>query len=641
MKMKKFAAGSAALTLTALISASTVLPANAAQLHDPFASRVYELVNQHRAANGLPALTWNQSLANVAQNWSDTMDPKIEAEGDAGFLHNPFFADQYPAGYFTASENIAINADADTLFQAWKHSSVHNSNMLSPTSTDFGFGYAYIDSGKYARKYFAVQNFAGYQRTEPVDEVIPTIPGAQPLDISASATNVSAGSNVVVSGFTIHPSVDLRITYTYGTTSGIPAHFIQEITLTPNADGEFSYEFTVAADATEGGISLDASAGGNADNAVIFIVPGTPVAETPAEEVPIEVPVEEAPVEETPAEEVPAEGTPVDETPATPVTPPADPAPVVPPADPAPVVPPADETPADETPSDETPVDETPVDETPSEGEPVDEAPTTPVVPPTEPAPVIPPSDGAPADENPTDDTPVTDGPDMHIPGGEDSVPFVPNDPSDDVLDETNRGELAITEDDNIVIIKGLTAGSRYNVWFQSTPTNAGTFTAEANGELVVPIPEGVVAGDHKVAVYQTTGVLVGWASFAIAAETPAETPVDAPVSVPADETPADVPAEVPADVVPGVEASAEETAAVITLDGTAFDVQVQGVEASADVVPAEAAQSEANAVNEPLAETSQQNEAEKLGLFAGALLLLAGAVTAVIRGSRSAGVKN
>ena len=127
------------------------------------AQRSFQLINDYRAANGLAPLRYNSGLEAVAQNWSNTMMNDINAQGSAGFRHNPDAAAQIPSGWSRTAENIAVNADADALFAAWKASPGHNANMLNAALTDFGFGSARLSAGSpYGAQLVATQNFATY-----------------------------------------------------------------------------------------------------------------------------------------------------------------------------------------------------------------------------------------------------------------------------------------------------------------------------------------------------------------------------------------------------------------------------------------------------------------------------------------------
>jgi uncharacterized protein YkwD len=142
-----------------------VAPAGGGTASNAVAQRSFELVNQYRLANGLAALRYNSGLETVAQNWSNTMMTDINTQGSAGFRHNPDAAAQIPSGWTRTAENIAVNADADALFAAWKASPGHNANMLNAGLTDFGFGWARLSAGSpYGAQLVATQNFATYAK---------------------------------------------------------------------------------------------------------------------------------------------------------------------------------------------------------------------------------------------------------------------------------------------------------------------------------------------------------------------------------------------------------------------------------------------------------------------------------------------
>ncbi|WP_236557721.1 CAP domain-containing protein [Arthrobacter sp. 9AX] len=140
-------------------------PAGGSAPSNAVAQRSFDLINQYRLANGLAPLRYNAGLESVAQNWSNTMMRDINAQGSAGFRHNPDASAQIPSGWTRAAENIAVNADADALFAAWKASPGHNANMLNAGLTDFGFGSARLSAGSpYGAQLVATQNFATYAK---------------------------------------------------------------------------------------------------------------------------------------------------------------------------------------------------------------------------------------------------------------------------------------------------------------------------------------------------------------------------------------------------------------------------------------------------------------------------------------------
>lgn len=103
---------------------------------------VFALVNEHRAANGVPALAY---------------DTKLEATIQGHCIHmvlHPFFDHKAPeaairdfwtragmCGTSANAENIANGQNSPTSVMAsWKSSSGHNANMLNPKYTRIGIG---------------------------------------------------------------------------------------------------------------------------------------------------------------------------------------------------------------------------------------------------------------------------------------------------------------------------------------------------------------------------------------------------------------------------------------------------------------------------------------------------------------------
>ncbi|HUF85498.1 MAG TPA: CAP domain-containing protein [Acidimicrobiia bacterium] len=91
---------------------------------------VYDLVNADRAANGLPALTWNAQLGGLAQSWSETMAStgRFEHSDLDATLASPEFD-----GFRRLGENILVgscNMTAAEMEQAWMNSPGHRANIL-------------------------------------------------------------------------------------------------------------------------------------------------------------------------------------------------------------------------------------------------------------------------------------------------------------------------------------------------------------------------------------------------------------------------------------------------------------------------------------------------------------------------------
>lgn len=113
-----------------------------------FASEVFRLINEYRTNNGGTALTWNASVAKVAQDHTINMQ-------DTGVLtHDGPAPCAAPADclgmrlatgavtFTTAGENIARGqATPADVMAAWQASAGHNANMLDASYTQIGIGY--------------------------------------------------------------------------------------------------------------------------------------------------------------------------------------------------------------------------------------------------------------------------------------------------------------------------------------------------------------------------------------------------------------------------------------------------------------------------------------------------------------------
>jgi len=104
--------------------------------------KAFSLLNAHRAANGVPAVAYDEGL-----------QAPIEAHVHHMAIHS-FFAHQSPevsvsspairsslCGAKGAAEILmAGNADPEAALNAWKNSSIHNSIMLSSAQKRVGIG---------------------------------------------------------------------------------------------------------------------------------------------------------------------------------------------------------------------------------------------------------------------------------------------------------------------------------------------------------------------------------------------------------------------------------------------------------------------------------------------------------------------
>jgi uncharacterized protein YkwD len=103
--------------------------------------QAFTLLNQDRAANGLPALKFNSSLTAVAENFAQDM------------INRGYFSHYTPEGlspfnrmsqagisYKSAGENIAEDTSVQSAETAFMNSSGHRANILNTSYTDVGIG---------------------------------------------------------------------------------------------------------------------------------------------------------------------------------------------------------------------------------------------------------------------------------------------------------------------------------------------------------------------------------------------------------------------------------------------------------------------------------------------------------------------
>ncbi|WAP53054.1 S-layer homology domain-containing protein [Arthrobacter sp. ATA002] len=137
---------------------------------DRFAGQVFDLMNAKRRAAGVPALTWNQHIADVSQGWADhlrvtTANPNFNWAN----IHRPDAGGSLiPPGANWYGEIIAFNFSAAQVVDWWMNSPAHRDAMLDPRETHAGVGYVVPTSGPYKGWHLVVSNLAGYPKaTKP------------------------------------------------------------------------------------------------------------------------------------------------------------------------------------------------------------------------------------------------------------------------------------------------------------------------------------------------------------------------------------------------------------------------------------------------------------------------------------------
>ena len=104
---------------------------------------VIRLVNEIRAENGLPALTYNWELSRVARYKSQDMKDNRYFSHTSPVYGSPFeMMRSFGIAYRSAGENIARGyATPQAVVNGWMNSSGHRANILNAFFTQIGVGY--------------------------------------------------------------------------------------------------------------------------------------------------------------------------------------------------------------------------------------------------------------------------------------------------------------------------------------------------------------------------------------------------------------------------------------------------------------------------------------------------------------------
>ncbi|MBQ9151893.1 MAG: SafA/ExsA family spore coat assembly protein [Clostridia bacterium] len=119
-----------------------------------YEQEVIRLVNEIRAENGLPALTYNWELSRVARYKSQDMKDNRYFSHTSPVYGSPFqMMKSFGISYRTAGENIARGyATPQAVVNGWMNSSGHRANILNASFTQIGVGY--VAEGKYWTQMF-------------------------------------------------------------------------------------------------------------------------------------------------------------------------------------------------------------------------------------------------------------------------------------------------------------------------------------------------------------------------------------------------------------------------------------------------------------------------------------------------------
>lgn len=117
--------------------------------------QAFQIINQQRAENGMPALKWNENMARAARLHSDNMARLkfFDHRGMDGLTVNDRAKSITNRTWYLISENIAFNKGfgkpVETACRHWMQSAGHRQNILDPDWTESGIGAAIAADGTF------------------------------------------------------------------------------------------------------------------------------------------------------------------------------------------------------------------------------------------------------------------------------------------------------------------------------------------------------------------------------------------------------------------------------------------------------------------------------------------------------------
>ena len=130
--------------LTAVLTFNLVfswISATAQPKADLAGQQLFQAMNREREANGLPALKWDDALANAARQHAELMaEQKSLSHGFLGELSLPSRATRAGARFSWLSENVAAGPNAENISEQWMQSPNHRANLLDADMDTIGAG---------------------------------------------------------------------------------------------------------------------------------------------------------------------------------------------------------------------------------------------------------------------------------------------------------------------------------------------------------------------------------------------------------------------------------------------------------------------------------------------------------------------
>lgn len=179
-----------------------------------------QLINTYRQQNGLGHLNLSPTLTTAAELHSEDMADNnyfshtsldgrtfVDRVRDAGYTYDTWLGENIAAGYVTAQE----------VFNGWKNSPSHNTNMLRPQFNVIGIGRAYNASSDY--RWYWTTNFGGYDDSTGEDTTT-TILAATTTTVLATQTTI-ATTTVTTTSISTLTQTSTRTVTTAASTSTV------------------------------------------------------------------------------------------------------------------------------------------------------------------------------------------------------------------------------------------------------------------------------------------------------------------------------------------------------------------------------------------------------------------------------------
>ncbi len=193
MSVRKYLGIAALVALSAALAAGRPAPVSSAP---SFEQQVFDLINQQRAAHGLPTLTLDERLSEAARAHNRLMADRgqlshqLDGEAPVCVSNDRLTAHGY-AWTFCAENAAAGQADPQQVVNDWMNSEHHRENILNPNARQTGIAF---DTGHGTYNTYWTQDFAA-----PLGNAAPlAAPAANPP--SHVAPSAGAASALLTEG---------------------------------------------------------------------------------------------------------------------------------------------------------------------------------------------------------------------------------------------------------------------------------------------------------------------------------------------------------------------------------------------------------------------------------------------------------